>query len=463
MVARAEKSWRNASEVGRMAVTKGDSRGGAGSDPRGSAGGRGKVPESSLAFPAERTHPKPSVHPWENLGSYTAVASRGAEFPSVSPSSRSRDASPTKRAGEILSTASGVSLEGPRRGEVVEGSSDAARRCAAPASPPLQSGLGARFSSPISEFCPPGCDSSEGCSYRVSKSGEIHHSEEQIAFAGSFSLGEMFEHEIRSRGKFAFQGKNSSKSAAGRFISSYTNSLRRENENQKLHAESQRSFLQNLNRVEREEQSLNRGEREKQSSGVSGAGQEIARPVYPFGTCVDDVYQNHSWTNQEGGWFWVPKATALIAIENDLGFPVTAAEIRRFRPWSRRVVKAAAKRVDERSFAVVVKQGAMERPQEQASPWTRLGSRGGSGRQEDSREWRGEEDRRASDNYSRGEDRSRPYYPRGDFRQGGGSSVGGEAQRKEYKFGFGVHMLVTTIDQSSGMREIEGVTLQGQG
>lgn len=27
------------------------------------------------------------------------------------------------------------------------------------------------------------------------------------------------------------------------------------------------------------------------------------RPAYPFGTYVDDIYQNQSWFNREGGWF----------------------------------------------------------------------------------------------------------------------------------------------------------------
>lgn len=59
---------------------------------------------------------------------------------------------------------------------------------------------------------------------------------------------------------------------------------------------------------------------------------ESSKPAYPFGTCVDDVYQSQCWTNREGEWFWVPKATALYTIEKNLGFPATAEEIRRFHP-----------------------------------------------------------------------------------------------------------------------------------
>lgn len=74
------------------------------------------------------------------------------------------------------------------------------------------------------------------------------------------------------------------------------------------------------------------------------------------------MYTNPS--DREGKWLWVPKATALYSLENNLGFPAKQEEILRFRPWSRRVVKARAKRVDEHSFATVLKQGAMDRGRE---------------------------------------------------------------------------------------------------
>jgi len=90
---------------------------------------------------------------------------------------------------------------------------------------------------------------------------------------------------------------------------------------------------------------------------------------------VDDIYQSQSWTNREGGWFWVPKATVLYAIKNDSGFLVTVAEVRRFRPWSRKVVKARSHRVDGRSFAAVVKQEWMDRGRDQVEPWSRLGAK----------------------------------------------------------------------------------------
>jgi hypothetical protein len=79
---------------------------------------------------------------------------------------------------------------------------------------------------------------------------------------------------------------------------------------------------------------------------------------------VDDVYQLQSWTNREGEWFWVPKATTLYTIEKNLGFPATAEENRRFHPWSRKVVKARSNRVDGRSFMTVLKQEGMERGRE---------------------------------------------------------------------------------------------------
>jgi hypothetical protein len=52
-------------------------------------------------------------------------------------------------------------------------------------------------------------------------------------------------------------------------------------------------------------------------------------PEYPFRTCIDDLY-SHSCLDKVGVWLWVPKGSALVAVDGDLGFPVRKSEIQRF-------------------------------------------------------------------------------------------------------------------------------------
>lgn len=244
-------------------------------------------------------------------------------------------------------------------------------------------------------------------------------------------MGDVIDREIRVHGKRAFQGNQMNNQSAAKFVSSFTESLCREEVN--------------CNRLETERE-------QGSSSGISNSGfgpgggfcktemghpDTASQPAYPFGTCIDDVYQNQLWTNREGGWYWVPKATALFSIDNNLGFPATAAEVRRFHPWSRKVVKARSQRVDGRSFAAVLKQPVMDRGREgtyhdQGGPWVRLGVRSGSGQYEEGREWHGEEERRAQDSYHQGEDRSHSSQ-KGDFRYGAGGSNSGEYQKGDFR------------------------------
>ncbi|KXG30141.1 hypothetical protein SORBI_3004G137300 [Sorghum bicolor] len=121
-----------------------------------------------------------------------------------------------------------------------------------------------------------------------------------------------------------------------------------------------------------------------------------------------------------------PMAEGLLkSVEHNLGFPASAAEIRRFRPWSRKVVKARPQIVDERSFAAAVKQGEMDRGREgvyreQSDSRLRLGGRTGSGRYADGRDWRGDDERGNQDSFNKGEDRFHFNPQRGDVRSGSG-------------------------------------------
>lgn len=168
----------------------------------------------------------------------------------------------------------------------------------------------------------------------------------------------------------------------------------------------------------------------------------------PIWDVLDDVYQNQSWTDKEGKWFWVPRHTAPHIIEHNLGFPATVAKIHRFWPWSCRVVKARSQRVDNCSFAVVVKQGEMEQgnPRDQADPWAHPGNKDGQGRHGDERGWQGDEERRPFDNYNRGEDHSRLNSQRGDFKQGG-TLVLGKDQEESTAQDLEGSMLGATRDQ----------------
>jgi hypothetical protein len=77
-------------------------------------------------------------------------------------------------------------------------------------------------------------------------------------------------------------------------------------------------------------------------------------PEYPFGTCVDDLY-SHSWSDRVGVWLWIPKGSALVAADGDLGFPARKSEIQKFGWRAQRVVRVTLKKIDGRSFEAVVK------------------------------------------------------------------------------------------------------------
>jgi hypothetical protein len=50
----------------------------------------------------------------------------------------------------------------------------------------------------------------------------------------------------------------------------------------------------------------NKGANDEGVSDTIIMGNQELKPTqlaYPFGTYVDDIYQNQSWSNREGGWF----------------------------------------------------------------------------------------------------------------------------------------------------------------
>lgn len=81
---------------------------------------------------------------------------------------------------------------------------------------------------------------------------QIRKQDKQSIRFGSFSLGDVFEHEIRNRGSLAFRVKHSDKLAAARFVSTFTESMRQEMDKQ--------------NQI-----SLNRG-KQRSSSGETNRG-----------------------------------------------------------------------------------------------------------------------------------------------------------------------------------------------
>lgn len=282
---------------------------------------------------------------------------------------------------------------------------------------------------------PPNCAQRDISSRAWHSANQTHRDfevcDQNIRF-GAFSLGDILEQQIRKFGGNAFHGKKYHKQSAARFISSFTESM-----NQEVEMQNQAGIEQSKQRSRSDVQ--NRGVVPDDISDIRVSG---SKPVYPSDTCVEGVYQTRSWSNREGGWFWVPKATALVAIERNLGFPATAAEVRRFHPWSRKVIKAKSQRVDGRSFAAVLKQESMDRDRDggyrpQTNPWSRLGSRDGPGRYGDGRDWRGTEDRRQGENFNRGEDQARFNTQRGDFRQNTGGSNSGDNQKRDFRSGSG--------------------------
>jgi hypothetical protein len=167
---------------------------------------------------------------------------------------------------------------------------------------------------------------------------------ERIRF-GSFSLGDVMEHEIRKLGRFAFRDKRSNGNASKNFVEKFLKSappLGRTEDGRKAW-----EFCS-----EREKSQGNLSEKFSQEAHTNSPGP--TEPTHPFGTCIDDLY-SHSWSDRVGVWLWVPRNKALVAADLKLGFPARESEIRKFGSSARRIIKTTPRKVDGRSFAAVAK------------------------------------------------------------------------------------------------------------
>jgi hypothetical protein len=197
---------------------------------------------------------------------------------------------------------------------------------------------------------------------------------------GSFSLGDVFEQEIRRFGEFAFRGKHTKGEASRRFVKDFV-------KNQQDKREGDWSGGR---------QGAGEGKNNKSEDESAKIHKPISespeRPTYPFGTCIEHLF-THSWSNTAGSWIWVKKGEALSAAELGLGFPARKEEIRRFGSASRRITRALPKWVDDRSFAEVAamdagrgrgqpKRGGMGlRPGDRAAPGRFAEERGADNRE----------------------------------------------------------------------------------
>lgn len=109
---------------------------------------------------------------------------------------------------------------------------------------------------------------------------EVDNREQSLRF-GSFSLGDVLEQQIRKHGQNAFHGKHYHKQSAVRFISSFTE-VRDQEAGNHNHLEVEQSKQGSLHDIQ------NRGQVNDNNPGLRVSG---SKSIYPFGTCVEDVYQ----------------------------------------------------------------------------------------------------------------------------------------------------------------------------
>lgn len=165
---------------------------------------------------------------------------------------------------------------------------------------------------------------------------------EPIKF-GSFSLGDVFDSEIKKLGRFAFRERKSTGDAAAKFVEKFVGLQ------QNLEGDSSQTG---------ETRGL-QSEKEKELEGLSESFQQNRadpasppKPSYPYGTCINHILA-HSWSDPIGRWVWVRKGAALETAELGLGFPARREEVQRFGHKSSRVIRVRPRIIDERSFAEV--------------------------------------------------------------------------------------------------------------
>jgi hypothetical protein len=190
---------------------------------------------------------------------------------------------------------------------------------------------------------------------------------------GSFSLGDVFEREIKRLGRFAFREKHSTGKAAAKFEEEF---IRLQHETS-----------ENLDRAEdfaglQVEKEGNLGDQNVKVAFNRADPGSLSKPRFPFGTCINHLFA-HSWSDPVGSWVWVRKGATLEAGELGLGFPARKDEIHKFGYKSRRVVRVASRTTDERSFAEVATMdlGRGRGQLKRGGMAPRMGGRGGQGDQ----------------------------------------------------------------------------------
>jgi hypothetical protein len=194
----------------------------------------------------------------------------------------------------------------------------------------------AGVSSEIGQFSAPGRQGRQG-------SPMVNQEENSMIKFGSFSLGDVFEREIRKLGEFAFRGKHSKGEASRRFVEEFVKAK------QSRCVDDEHGETQGL---EEGKNPNYKGGKEKMQECIRPSPESPVKPKYPHGTCIEHLY-SHSWSNPGGVWIWVKKGEALAVADLGLGFPARREEVRRFGSGSRRVTRTTSKKVDGRSFVEV--------------------------------------------------------------------------------------------------------------
>jgi hypothetical protein len=223
---------------------------------------------------------------------------------------------------------------------------------------------------------------------------------------GSFSLGDVFESEIQKFGRFAFRGKHSKGESSKRFVDEFV----------KIHEKCRDELeAEHLRGGGSGKTNFSRGVDEKSSCSSWARPESPVGPKYPYGTCMSHLV-SHSWLDPVGSWLWVPRGGGLAAAELGLGFPARREEIQKFGWNSRRVVRVASKRVDDRTFAEVAAMdpGKGAGPRRQGGLATHQGDRGGLARSSE------EQISEGSDGNLRGRGRGVQDRERGQFHGGWG-------------------------------------------
>jgi hypothetical protein len=115
---------------------------------------------------------------------------------------------------------------------------------------------------------------------------------------GSFSLGDVMNHEIQKFGRFAFRDKRSNGEASKKFVEGFTRSAPQVGRTEAM----EKNGMKQTEREGARENLFDKFSSEAQSNDVGPF-----KPNYPYGTCIDDLYAHFGRTELAPGCGY-PKA-----------------------------------------------------------------------------------------------------------------------------------------------------------